>query len=156
MSYRAYRRRLSVDFAAIEKLGNLGRLWLQVSRPGAQRGRSRNVAWIRHVAGGQLSAEGEIRPVEPRWPLKLINISIVNCKFFKISLKILRTSFNRIEFSSCSKNLRFLEYWISKSYIPVTKKLINLPSKSLEKRKRKKRTASPCQKTLYHRDKLKK
>lgn len=74
-SYRAYRRRLSVDFAAIEKFGDLGRLWLQVG-PGAQGGRSRNVARIRYVAGGQLSAEREIRPVEPRWPLKL-NVSIV-------------------------------------------------------------------------------
>lgn len=74
-SYRAYGGRLSVNFAAIEKFRALGRLRLQVSGgPGAQRGRSGDVARVRNVAGGQWSAEREIRPVEPRWPLEINKI----------------------------------------------------------------------------------
>lgn len=121
-SYRAYRRRLPVDFAAIEKFGNLGRLWLQVS-PGAQRGRSRNVAWIRYVAGGQLSAEREIRPVEPRWPLKL-NIFIVISQVFK-SLNFIHKFHKQVNWRIfnlryilkllSSKNLQFFTLLLSKN-----------------------------------------
>lgn len=64
-----------MNFAAIEKFRALGRLRLQVSGgPGAQRGRSGDVARVRNVAGGQWSAEREIRPVEPRWPLEINKI----------------------------------------------------------------------------------